>query len=470
MAKRIAEKELTDRNWDQEEEAEEVGTFSVASEEVLKNRAIKKAKRRTVGCESDSGGAFKGFKGLVAPSGGGGFSAFGACAGAKPLEGLSNGNSMAGASPFSSARAAPEAKAAFGSAAANGPASLVDSQISDPRTNGDSQQPASAGLAPSPAPRGSAYHRQLAALNCCVRDWIVKHVNANPLCDLTPVFRDYERYLAGIEQQRGDGGSSDPGKETGKTSLDAQSPALFGSAKLQQEAPFLLPGDRREEGAPEKKTEAVPEDRADPSPAAASASFNFGKKVDGSVFRLLNSGPLAGFSLPSGNSGFRGKETAQSKPASPPFPLPTAERQAEGRGADCRGGEEEENDEPPKVVVTEVKEEDAFYSKKCKLFYKKDNEFKEKGVGTLHLKPTASQKTQLLVRADTNLGNILLNVLVPPSMPCTRTGKNNVLIVCVPNPPVDEKNATSPVTMLIRVKTSEDADELHRVLVEKKGA
>ncbi|XP_012590706.1 PREDICTED: nuclear pore complex protein Nup50 [Condylura cristata] len=51
MAKRIAEKELTDRNWDQEDEAEAVGTFSVASEEVLKNRAIKKAKRRNVGFE-----------------------------------------------------------------------------------------------------------------------------------------------------------------------------------------------------------------------------------------------------------------------------------------------------------------------------------------------------------------------------------------------------------------------------------
>lgn len=69
-----------------------------------------------------------------------------------------------------------------------------------------------------------------------------------------------------------------------------------------------------------------------------------------------------------------------------------------------------------------------------------------------------------------NAGNILLNVLIPPNMPCTRTGKNNVLIVCVPNPPVDEKNATAPVTMLIRVKTSEDADELRRVLLGKKDA
>uniref|UniRef100_G3RM91 Nuclear pore complex protein Nup50 n=1 Tax=Gorilla gorilla gorilla TaxID=9595 RepID=G3RM91_GORGO len=259
MAKRSAEKELTDRNWDQEDEAEEMGTFSVASEEVLKNRAIKKAKRSNVGFESDTGGAFKGFKGLVVPSGGGRLSGFGSGAGGKPLEGLSNGNNITSAPPFASAKAAADPKVAFGSLAANGPTTLVD-KVSNPKTNGDSQQPSSSGLASSKA---------------------------------------------------------------------------------------------------------------------------------------------------------------------------------------CVG---------------------------CKLFYKKDNEFKEKGIGTLHLKPTANQKTQLLVRADTNLGNILLNVLIPPNMPCTRTGKNNVLIVCVPNPPIDEKNATMPVTMLIRVKTSEDADELHKILLEKKDA
>uniref|UniRef100_A0A4W5KAY2 RanBD1 domain-containing protein n=1 Tax=Hucho hucho TaxID=62062 RepID=A0A4W5KAY2_9TELE len=67
----------------------------------------------------------------------------------------------------------------------------------------------------------------------------------------------------------------------------------------------------------------------------------------------------------------------------------------------------EESDEPPKVEVQEIKETDAFYSKKCKLFYKKETEFKEKGVGTLHLKTTSEGKTQLLVRADTNLGMLL---------------------------------------------------------------
>ncbi|KAI4586061.1 hypothetical protein MJG53_003848 [Ovis ammon polii x Ovis aries] len=465
MAKRIAEKELTDRNWDQEDEAEEVGTFSVASEEVLKNRAIKKAKRRNVGFESDGGGAFKGFKGLVASSGGGGFSGFGNGAGGKPLEGLSNGNSITSTPPFSSMRTATETKATFGSTAINGPTSLVDKKISTPKTNGDSQQPSSSGA----ARHGNAYHKQLAALNCSVRDWIVKHVNTNPLCDLTPIFKDYEKYLASIEQQHGNGGSSSSESEANKVSVEAQPPSLFGSTKLQPESPFLFHVNKTEDMS-EKKVEAVSEKSKDPSLGATSASFNFGKKIESSVMGSLNSGPLTGFSFSSGNSSLFGKDTTQSKPVSSPFSTKTLESQAESGGNECKGGDEEENDEPPKVVVTEVKEDDAFYSKKCKLFYKKENEFKEKGVGTLHLKPTANQKTQLLVRADTNLGNILLNILIAPSMPCTRTGKNNVLVVCVPNPPVDEKNAATPVPMLIRVKTSEDADELHRILLEKKGA
>lgn len=54
-------------------------------------------------------------------------------------------------------------------------------------------------------------------------------------------------------------------------------------------------------------------------------------------------------------------------------------------------------------------------------------------------------------------------------MPFSRVGKNNVMVVCVPNPAVDDKNPGCPVPLLIRVKTAEDADELHRTLEEKKG-
>ncbi|NXG21328.1 NUP50 protein, partial [Grallaria varia] len=452
MAKRIAEKELTDRNWDQEDEAEEVGTFSVASEEVLKNRAIKKAKRRNVGSESESGGAFKGFKGFILPSGkgGGGFSGFGNGAGIKPLEGLSNGSSSVSSTPpFSSLKTTPETQSAFGSPMSNGPSSAA---FAESKANGGGQ-----GCSPS------SYHKQLAALNCSVRDWIVKHVNSNPLCDLSPIFRDYERYLASIEQQRGGDSGSDsnatktPGPRAGPT---------FGGTKGSS---FLFSSSRAEDTAG-KQAEAAPEQRDLSLGAAPTVSFSFGKSVDSPALGSLGSGTLSSFSFSPGNTGLFGKDANQAKSV---IAASTSllEAQAESSNTDEKGGGgEEEEEEPPKVVVNEIKEDDAFYSKKCKLFYKKDNEFKEKGVGTLHLKPAGNQKTQLLVRADTNLGNILLNVLIPPKMPCTRTGKNNVLIVCVPNPPIDEKNPTVPVTMLIRVKTSEDADELHKILLEKKEA
>lgn len=162
----------------------------------------------------------------------------------------------------------------------------------------------------------------------------MKHVNANPLCDLTPVFKDYENYLAGIEQQLSDSGSSDPERESSKMALDTQSPALFGSTKLQQESTFLFHSDKTE-GSSEKKTEAVPEKKGDPSLGTTSASFNFGKKIDGSVLGSLNSSPLAGFSFSSGNSSLFGKDVTQSKPLSSPFAVTGLESQAGGGKGEC---------------------------------------------------------------------------------------------------------------------------------------
>lgn len=167
----------------------------------------------------------------------------------------------------------------------------------------------------------------------------MKHVNANPLCDLTPVFKDYENYLAGIEQQLGDSGSSGSSgseRKPSKVSLDSQPPSLFGSTKSQQESTFLFHGDKTA-GTSEKKTEAVPEKKGDPSLGATSASFNFGKKIDGSVLGSLNSGPLAGFSFPSGNSSLFGKDITQSKPVPSPFSVPAPEGQAGGGSAGCTG-------------------------------------------------------------------------------------------------------------------------------------
>ena len=49
----------------------------------------------------------------------------------------------------------------------------------------------------------------------------------------------------------------------------------------------------------------------------------------------------------------------------------------------------------------------------------------------LYLKTVEGGKTQLLIRADTNLGNVLLNILLSPQMPTTRVGKNNVSFMLV---------------------------------------
>ncbi|XP_061618713.1 nuclear pore complex protein Nup50 [Phyllopteryx taeniolatus] len=391
MAKRIADKELTDRNWDQEEEGEEAGTFSVATEDVMKNRSIKKAKRRNVGPEGEAAGAFRGFKGFSAsasltPTP---FSGFGNGGGFKRLSALTNGSGGVLAPSF----------AATSSSAST---SALD----------DSSGPAFNGSADVGAKPAKEYGRQLTALNCSVRDWISKHVDDNPLCDLQPIFRDYERHLASIERQYGAAAGTEDRKA--RPSL----PASSSSCSFK---------DEKEE-----------------SPAV---TFNFGQKVDSSVLKTAT--PT--FSLFGG--------------ASQPFAKTDRAAPSEANA----GNDDDAAYEPPEPDVKEIKEDDAFYSKKCKLFYKKDGEFKEKGVGTLHLKETAGGKTQMIIRADTNLGNILLNVLLPAGVPCSRVGKNNVMVVCVPNPPVDDKNPGTPVPLLIRVKTAADADQLHQTLEEKQG-
>ncbi|XP_063072889.1 nuclear pore complex protein Nup50 [Engraulis encrasicolus] len=572
MAKRIADKELTDRNWDQEEDTEEAGTFSLASEDVLKNRPIKKAKRRAIGGESEAPGAFKGFKGFAlstssspaaAPPS---FSGFGNGASFKPLGGLTNG-SNGGAAPISfggfSSPATTKTSTAPGSLTFNGPSSAapplalsfngsspasVSASSSATTASSSSLSAASAPLsssvgssssiiissistASSSTTTGSSeYRRQLTALNCSVRDWITKHVNGNPLCDLQPIFRDYERHLASIEKQYGAGGAgalgaglgAGLGGSSGTTALGAKNQAAAAAADGLKEGGLQISSTASSSSSSTGTTSTAKTGTTSSSTAApslfsfggskdttstsssststtsspAGITFNFGQKVDSSVLSSLGSGgaPTFSFSTTSTSSLSAGAPSltpslsTSSSSAAPslfgglgsgsgtsaaPFSFSlakapsTAAAPAAAPSTDVNGADEDE--EPPVPVVREIKEKDAFYSKKCKLFYKKESEFKEKGVGTLHLKMAAEDKLQLLVRADTNLGNILLNIMVPSSMPCSRTGKNNVMVVCVPNPAVDEKNPSTPVPMLIRVKTAEDADELHKLILEKKG-
>ena len=89
--------------------------------------------------------------------------------------------------------------------------------------------------------------------------------------------------------------------------------------------------------------------------------------------------------------------------------------------------------------------------------------------GNLFIKPIASssedgddapKKFSLLVRADTNLGNILLNISLT-SLKFNAMGAKDVSFLCVPNPLPDPKMAAdAPVIMLLRVKDSTIRDEV----------
>lgn len=196
----------------------------------------------------------------------------------------------------------------------NGPTAtaFTEKKAPSPKANGGSQ-PSSSGYALSKVCTSSVYHKQLAALNCSVRDWIVKHVNTNPLCDLTPIFRDYEKYLANIEQQHGSSSDSGSENESNKTP-GFESVSTFGNSKLQQGSTFLF--NNKAEDTSDKKPEAASEKKDPLLGATSSVSFNFGKSVDSSVLGSLGSGTLSNFSFSPGNSGLFGKDTNQAKSVS----------------------------------------------------------------------------------------------------------------------------------------------------------
>ena len=107
--------------------------------------------------------------------------------------------------------------------------------------------------------------------------------------------------------------------------------------------------------------------------------------------------------------------------------------------------------------------DDSLFAVRAKLFYKKAEEFNELGIGTLKVQSSSGQSVRLLLRNDTSIGNILMNVKLTSNVPMTRS-KNNLMIVCQANPPLGKEADDKAVTYLIRVKTEELATHLHTVI------
>lgn len=367
------------------------------------------------------------------------------------------------------------------------------------------------------------YYSKLKGLNESVSSWIVKHVDITPLCFLTPIFKDYENYLQVIQEEyeaakkkiedKAEQESSEKqatgykenstfaSPDSKPTSLAPQesksvttlfglnnttsttSTGLFGgtfSTNTDQSSKTSTPSKGFSFGiTPATNSAAVP---AKPdNPASPSQGFSFAavttaatSPVGASLFSsTANTGsPAAGFSFgistsiassPTNTaSNATGASFSFGIGGSKPFSFSPQTQQSTVAAPEV----EDEDQSPPKVEFTPVVEENSVFDKKCKIFVKKDGNFIDKGVGTLYIKKVeGNSKHQLLVRANTNLGTVLLNLILATAVPTQRMGKNNVMLVCIPTP--DSKPPPSPV--LIRVKTGEEADQLLETLNKYKS-
>lgn len=406
MSKRTAASELNDRNWDQEDEKEEAGEFVKASDDAMKQRQIIKPKRRgTSSIESGSSSSVSTFSGFSF----------------KPTN---------TSTPFSF----------------NVKKSIVKNGDSQNGTNGDSEkvtktESENKETQNTTTKSTSSYLQDLKSLNESVLNWIKSHVEKNPYCILTPIFQDYEKHLKGLEEEKEKDKSSASSSVSSKTdatgSVITSSSSSENNGSTKTETPALSPSKTEKPALFSSKTE---------TPAMSSNLFSSATSTTTPAF--------PGFSFKSNSIG----GTAM---ASSGFSFAVGNKEPAANTGNTGGTDDgEEEYVPPKPEVKEVQEEGSIYSIKCKLFYQKDGTWTERGIGHLHLKEI-DDKAQLLVRADTNLGNILLNIMLSSSIPLKRQGKNNVSLICVPNPPINPKDdPATPVPMLIRVKTAEDADQL----------
>ncbi|CAL1540891.1 unnamed protein product [Lymnaea stagnalis] len=479
MAKRGADSELNDRNWNDEVEPEEAGVFEKAPEDVLQHRVMKKAKRRVLTDEGPSSktAAFTGFSGLGKP------------AQSKPLEPFSGFKNLDGKSGFG-----VKPISLGGASSFNGTEDLTF------KGQGDTKET-------------SSYLNFLKSLNESVLAWIKKHVDDNPYIILTPIFKDYETYLATVQPDTSVVSSSKKDASREAKNNDNCNKAITNSNASSATKPTAEDKSKFTFGQATSESSSTKGFAFEPSNSTAGRSFKFGQSSETATssgskpasFGSTFSSQSGGFSLaaatsslgaaigqikfsttPQSDTAFKFGQSSEtstisgSKPAfsfgstfssqSGGFSLAAAtSSQGAGTSQDTDAKDDEEY-VPPKPEVKVILEEDALFSIRCKLFHQKEGKWVDRGVGNLHLKPVGEEKSQLLVRADTNLGNILLNIMLSSTMPVSRQGKNNVMLVCVPNPPIDTKADAdnTPVPMLIRVKTEEDADNLVAKIEERK--
>merc|ERR1711962_331122 len=455
MSKRAPGSTLTQDNWDNEDKNEEQGNWTKAKESTLKQRVIMKAKRRGVTSSDSSskgiGSAFGGFGAKMATS--------------KPSAGFA----------FDTKK--------------------EDKKDEENEIKNDKKVKTS--------------DDEVIRLNKSLLEWCKAHLEKDPVCDFRPVFDDYKKHMDKIDKMYGhkwvDMATPSDDRKNGTSEPEVKKPSFsFGKSEDKKEdtskPSFSFGSSSTEKKEDEKskpmfsfgKTEAKSEEKKE-SPSFSFSSkkedekkeppkFSFGGSSDSTI-----EAPKFGFAAKSDDKGEPPKPAGGffanlggSKPASSGFSFGSSSGTssaaftfaptATGSSAATSASSTKEDEEyvPP---VAETKEfddaKDALYQKKSKIFYLKDGNYKEIGVGLLFIKPLENDKASILVRADNTLGNILLNVAIPPSPAPVKQGKNNCLLPVVLNPPIEGVEGAVP--LLIRVKTSDDADELIEIIKSKQS-
>lgn len=213
--KRSATSDLNHDNWDRDEEPEDAGTFQKAPEESLKRRIIKTARRRNPissvrDAEPDSKSAFTGFSGFskaATPT----TTSFSFLSSVTKQTEKPNTNGT-GKSIVSS-----EADKSSSSTSANQTSLFTGFKSSIPTkdTKGKSND----------------YFSKLKGLNESVSNWIKKHVDANPLINLQPIFKDYERYFNELEKEDNKTESKTDDSKNASGNVSSMSSFVFKAAK-----------------------------------------------------------------------------------------------------------------------------------------------------------------------------------------------------------------------------------------------
>lgn len=395
MAKRRSQYQLTQDNCEESDsEPDDVGKFQKADDTELKNRIIKSAKRRLQRDEIDGTKATPVFSGFSFDKS--------ASASAKPL--FSFGNSGT-STPF-----------AFSSNTSS-QTTIFNSKSTIPFQANDKNE------------KSQSFKSKLKELNLAVLNSIKGYIEGPDLCILTPIFKDYEKYVKDLEE-REQKGSDDK----------AKSPASSSEFKATGTGTGTLSGFSFKLNEKAAKTESTNSAALIATAPTASNTFSF-KATPVAAAPPAFGSSVTGFSF--GNAVQQAAKAADS----------STENKSTENGN--KVNDEDEDDEPPKAEFVPVVEEESIYSKRCKIFVKDDGAYKERGTGTLYMKQVKDDKVQLIVRADTNLGNILLNILISKAIPAQRN-KNNVVLICIPTPESDPK----PRQVLVRVKSEDDAIEL----------